>query len=235
MLVAMLALTPVLWGATCRSRTAPETGRAGTILADIESVRDCAPERYEAAKILMERAGTHMRAERPDQAEIDLLAARRMVERAKWDCEKLARDRDEAAMAAAEQRTDGEIPAFREEVVELTGEGSASLVTVYFEFDSALLSDEACRTLQANAETLRRRANLRIRVEGHCDERGGTEYNLALGERRARAVKNYLVRLGILPERLEVVSYGKERPAEEGHDESAWARNRRSEFQRLPE
>ena len=72
--------------------------------------------------------------------------------------------------------------------------------------------------------------SVKVRIEGNCDERGSAEYNLALGERRAKAAQKYLVTMGVKPERLSVISYGKEKPAVQGSDESAWAKNRRDEF-----
>ena len=84
--------------------------------------------------------------------------------------------------------------------------------------------------LQSNAEVMRRYPTWQISIEGHCDERGTAEYNLALGERRAVAARNYLVSLGIPADRLKTVSYGKEFPFDPGHDESAWSKNRRAHF-----
>lgn len=99
---------------------------------------------------------------------------------------------------------------------------------VFFGYDSYELSPEARATLEAQASWLQQYSNLSITVEGHADERGTREYNLALGERRANATKNYLVALGVSPSRVNTISYGKERPAESGSDESAWSRNRRA-------
>lgn len=99
---------------------------------------------------------------------------------------------------------------------------------IFFGYDSSSLTNEARQTLLAQAKWLQRFPRLQVTVEGHCDERGTREYNLALGERRASAVKNYLVALGIDAARVNVVSYGKERPAVPGSNESAWAQNRRS-------
>jgi peptidoglycan-associated lipoprotein len=101
---------------------------------------------------------------------------------------------------------------------------------VFFAFDSAELSPEAVATLKANADVLRKYAAWKITLEGHCDERGTAEYNLALGERRAVAAKTYLVTLGIAADRIQTVSYGKEFPFDPGHTEEAWARNRRAQF-----
>lgn len=101
---------------------------------------------------------------------------------------------------------------------------------IYFAFDKSDLEQEARDRLQAKAQVLRDYPEIRVRIEGHCDERGTVEYNLALGERRANAAREYLIDLGIDPDRLTTVSYGEERPAVDGHNEAAWAQNRRDEF-----
>jgi len=104
--------------------------------------------------------------------------------------------------------------------------------TVYFDFDSYEIRSDARPALRENADAIGAGAGggARITVEGHCDERGSSEYNLALGERRANAVKRYLVDLGVPSSRLRTVSFGEDRPAVQGHDESAWRYNRRAEF-----
>jgi len=101
--------------------------------------------------------------------------------------------------------------------------------TIYFDFDSALIRNDARTALQHIGKNLLH-SKKSIRIEGNCDERGTTEYNLALGDRRAREAKQYLERLGVPERRISVVSYGSERPKDPGHDESAWAKNRRDEF-----
>lgn len=98
---------------------------------------------------------------------------------------------------------------------------------VFFDYDSVDLRPEARATLEAQARWLGQYSNLSVTIEGHADERGTREYNLALGERRANSVKNYLVALGVDGSRINTISYGKERPAEVGSDDSSWARNRR--------
>ncbi|CBW25633.1 peptidoglycan-associated lipoprotein precursor [Halobacteriovorax marinus SJ] len=102
--------------------------------------------------------------------------------------------------------------------------------TVFFGFNSSVLSTSARETLNANAEFLKANPSVEIQVEGHCDERGGVQYNLALGERRAVAVKDHLVAMGVNSSRISTISFGKERPVAFGHDESAWASNRRGNF-----
>lgn len=101
---------------------------------------------------------------------------------------------------------------------------------IYFDFDSSTLSDTARQTLTKNSALLKQNPRTRIVVEGHCDERGSDEYNLALGERRAQAAVHYLKTLGVQADRLSTISYGKEKPADPGHNDTAWAKNRRDEF-----
>jgi len=98
---------------------------------------------------------------------------------------------------------------------------------VYFDFDKAEIRSDGSATLNDQAAWLKKYPNVTIVVEGHCDERGTREYNLALGERRANAVKEYLVSRGVSANRIETISYGKERPAVLGSNESAWQQNRR--------
>ena len=116
-------------------------------------------------------------------------------------------------------------------VVAPSAVSSPGFETVYFDFDKSDLRQDARNSLAKNAETmLKAKAGAKVSIEGHCDERGSAEYNLALGERRAKSVQQYLLTLGVQPERLSVVSYGKEKPAVQGNEEAAWAKNRRAEF-----
>ena len=104
------------------------------------------------------------------------------------------------------------------------------LKPILFAYDSDQLDEAAKATLSANAEVLRTYKTWIITVEGHCDERGTAEYNLALGDRRAHAARTYLVSLGIAADRMRMVSYGKEFPFDPGHTETAWEKNRRAHF-----
>ncbi|MDR3579482.1 MAG: peptidoglycan-associated lipoprotein Pal [Oryzomonas sp.] len=102
---------------------------------------------------------------------------------------------------------------------------------IYFDFDKSDLSKDARDVLSKNADILLKgKPTIKIQIAGNCDERGSAEYNLALGERRAKSAQQYLITLGVAPDRLSTISYGKEKPAVEGHDEAAWAKNRRDEF-----
>ncbi len=107
---------------------------------------------------------------------------------------------------------------------------NSPLKPVFFTYDSDALDDEGRKIIADNAEILKKYGSWVITIEGHCDERGTAEYNLALGDRRALAVKNYLVTLGISADRVKTVSYGNEFPFNPGHDEQAWKDNRRAHF-----
>lgn len=108
--------------------------------------------------------------------------------------------------------------------------GPSGLQTVYFDFDSSALRNDARATLKDNADKIKAIPGFIIQIEGHCDERGTQEYNLALGERRALAVRQYLIDLGVSGDRLVTISYGEEWPAVQGSNEAAWAQNRRAQF-----
>jgi peptidoglycan-associated lipoprotein len=104
------------------------------------------------------------------------------------------------------------------------------LKTVYFAYNSQAIDDLAKSTLQANAAWLKSHNKYTVEIGGHCDERGSIGYNVALGDRRATAAKDYVTGLGVAAGQLVAVSYGEERPADPGHNEAAWAKNRRAEF-----
>ena len=106
----------------------------------------------------------------------------------------------------------------------------SALADAFFDYDEASLRADAKTALEGNAKWMEKNSNANVVVEGHCDERGSVEYNLALGERRAKAAKEYLVSYGIAATRLTTISYGKERPFDPGHDENSWAQNRRAHF-----
>lgn len=104
-----------------------------------------------------------------------------------------------------------------------------ALQDAYFDFDDASLRDDAKNALENNAKYMEKNSGALV-IEGHCDERGSVEYNIALGEKRARAAKDFLVSYGVSASRLTTISYGKERPFDQGHTEEAWAKNRRAHF-----
>ncbi|MGA2532322.1 MAG: peptidoglycan-associated lipoprotein Pal [Candidatus Aminicenantales bacterium] len=104
------------------------------------------------------------------------------------------------------------------------------LANVYFDYDKALIREDAKPVLETNASWLNKFRTIKFLIEGHCDERGTEEYNLALGEKRAKAALDYLTTLGISSDRVKIISYGKSQPVDPGHNEAAWQKNRRDQF-----
>jgi peptidoglycan-associated lipoprotein len=144
------------------------------------------------------------------------------------DAERARADSVAAATAAAERERLDRERRDREAAVAVARDALTDIV--FFQYDSDEINAEAERKLQTKASVLQSNPGVRLRIEGHCDPRGSTEYNLALGQRRAEAVRAYLVNLGIDGSRLSTLSYGEERPLDEGESEDALARNRRAEF-----
>jgi peptidoglycan-associated lipoprotein len=142
---------------------------------------------------------------------------------------------DEAAKRAKEQAAKDEAArkaAAREAWLKKNAEALTDLniQNIYFDYDKSSIRPDAREILKANAEIFNKNGNAAIVVEGHCDERGTAEYNMALGERRAQETKQYLVNLGINASRIETISYGEERPLDNRSIEEAWAQNRRAQF-----
>jgi peptidoglycan-associated lipoprotein len=107
---------------------------------------------------------------------------------------------------------------------------NSPLKPVFYSLDSAEVDQAGQQALQSDADVLKKYGTWQVTIEGHCDERGTAEYNLALGERRATAARTYLLSLGVPADRIKIVSYGKEFPFDPGHDEAAWSKNRRAHF-----
>ena len=143
---------------------------------------------------------------------------------------------DEAAAEKAKQEELARQQAIEEQGLQEEAERVAAARNlflnedIFFEFDSAVLLAEAQGILKKKAEWLINNSDVTATIEGHCDERGTNEYNLALGERRAESAKTFLMDLGIAGSRLNSISYGEERPVDPGHNEEAWAKNRRGRF-----
>src|SRR6266404_3542068 len=152
------------------------------------------------------------------------------------------RRRDSVAQAEADARAREEADRERQrriaDSLAALGQSTAAVRTllatmIHFDYDKAIIRGGDAAVLDQKVAILQANPGLRIRISGHCDERGSDEYNLALGNRRATAAKQYLVSHGIDPSRIETVSYGEERPIAQGHDEQSWAQNRRDEFEIL--
>jgi peptidoglycan-associated lipoprotein len=161
-------------------------------------------------------------AERERQARLE-------AERAKQEQELRARE-EAARKAQAEKEFEKSLVAKKEPGIEGEVFESSLLKDIRFDFDKYDIRPEDVETLKQNAALLARYPKVKIQIEGHCDERGTAQYNLALGERRANSTKQYLITLGISADRLGTISYGEEKPADLGHNEDAWAKNRRAHF-----
>ena len=151
------------------------------------------------------------------------------------DQDSLQRYNDSVAAAEAERRRLAEEEAARRaaeaERQRLIREARATLEEmVFFEYDESALTPQAESALRQKVEILRASPQVRLRIEGHADERGSTEYNMALGNRRAESVRQFLTGFGLTENRFEIVSFGEGRPLQQGQTESAWARNRRAQF-----
>lgn len=158
------------------------------------------------------------RKERPADAPVPATDTSEMEARERARADSIAAA--EAARRQAEERARAEAARVREVLTDI----------IFFEYDSERLTPEAEDRLREKAAILRANPGVRLRIEGHADERGSTEYNLALAQRRAETVRTFLSGYGVQADRLATLSYGKERPMVEGSGEAVWARNRRAEF-----
>lgn len=151
---------------------------------------------------------------------------RKEVEQARKEAEQARKEAQAVRSAAEEKERKLILPAEKEEKSAVP----AQFNVVYFDFDKSNIKSEFKMVIEENYKWIKDNPNRKILLEGHADERGSNEYNLALGERRAKSVFNYLIAMGANPEQFIVVSYGEERPASEGHTEASWKLNRRVEF-----
>jgi len=141
---------------------------------------------------------------------------------------EVAKIREEEVKKAQEKEFEKSLVAKKEPGIEGEILESKLLKDIHFDFDKYDIRPGDAEILKENAALLTKYPTVKIQIEGHCDERGTIEYNLALGERRANSTKKYLISLGISPGRISTISYGKEKPLDPGHNEEAWAKNRRA-------
>lgn len=184
--------------------------------------KSCASERYAAAEQLLEEAKTLVKANKFEEAERKARAAQKLAERAKKEADANWEDcnKTKAVVAEAKKPVEDKPPA----------EEPAELKTVFFAYDSSELTPDQRTILDENAIWMRQNPDAKLVLEGHTDERGSVEYNLALGERRARVVQQYLLQLGVEGARLRLLSYGEEKPAAFGQSVEDYRSNRRVEF-----
>lgn len=223
-LVGLIAAIMTLTG--CPKPPKKALSDAEQAILDARGVKDCANEKFAAAKRLLDEAEKLSAEEKYEEAERKAKAAKKLALEAKkegelnWeDCQKQQKIADKAENPDADAQGEEE-----------QAEEQLSLETVYFAYDSSELSSEARSRLEENARWMKKHDGKKVTIEGHTDERGTPEYNLALGESRARRVKQYLVQLGVDGDRLSILSYGEEKPAAFGATPSDYAKNRRAEF-----
>lgn len=220
--------TIVVLIAACASRptatlTEAETALNGAILA-----KKCAPEDYAAAERMYLKANTLADQGKHEEAKQAAEAAKKLA----FQARKKAEERRGDCFAPKDDKAPVDVNEFvdRSQPNVVVGAGVDEMKTVYFDYNAFELSPEARQTLTRNAGWMTSNTGATIVLEGHCDSRGSSEYNLALGEKRAQVAMRYLKQLGVDESRLQITSYGEERPADYGENEASYARNRRVEF-----
>lgn len=221
----MALLTGVLMLTGCPKPPKKALADAQQALLDARGVKDCASDKFRAAQSLLDEAEELSKQEKYEEAERKATAARKLAREAKlegeanWeDCQKKKQIADKAENPEPVEEEDDEV------------DEQLALETVYFGYDNSDLSDEARAVLDENVRWMKKHTGKRIVLKGHTDERGTPEYNLALGESRARRVKQYVVQMGVDESRLSILSYGEEMPAAYGATAADYAKNRRVEF-----
>lgn len=185
---------------------------------------ECANEKYEAAEKLLAEARALVKKKDYDAAERKAIAAKRLADQAKAE--------GEANWEECQRRKNAVADAKKEPVkaTDDTDVAKATLSKIYFAYDSDELTDSQRSTLEQNALWMRQNNDKSVTLEGHTDERGSVEYNLALGERRASTARRYLIQMGIDASKMRILSYGEEKPAAFGSSEEDFRQNRRVEF-----
>jgi len=218
------------WG--CGSRPVQALSAAEKAINSAALAERCAPDEYAAAQRLFKKAHALSDAGEFAKAEATAKAAKQLAIKAAAKAEA----RKEECLKPKEEA--GIKP---EDFIDASGPGldavdgdAGGMKAIYFPFNAPTLTDEAQNILNGNVRWLQRNASTQIMVEGHCDERGSTEYNLALGEKRAQMTRKYLVSKGVDRNRIGLVSYGEERPMDYEQNEAAYRRNRRAEFRKAP-
>ena len=220
---AALAACVFLCAAGCAQPPTKALDDAERALLAASARKDCAQEKYVGATKLLAEARALNEAGKYDEAERKALAAKKLAEQAKIEADDSWEDCNRRDRAVAEVKKKDPTPP--------TGDAPpASLSIVYFAYDSAELTPEQRQLLDQNALWMRQNKDRGVLLEGHTDERGSIEYNLALGERRASSARQYLEQLGVEPSRLDILSYGEEKPAAFGQSPNDYRQNRRVEF-----
>jgi len=189
------------------------------------------PSVKKAEESAAERERARLEAERKEREAKEREAARIREEAAKKEQERKEQaQREQAQREQAKRELEKSLVSQKTPGIEGEVFESSLLKDIHFDFDKYDIRPEDTKILKESAALLMKHPRVRIQIEGHCDERGTNEYNLALGERRSNSAKKYLISMGVPESRLSTISYGEERPLDPGHNEEAWARNRRAHF-----
>lgn len=218
----LLLLSVALFALGCGGPPKEAIEAAEQALREAVVVSSCAEKEFREAEEMLAQAKALVESGDYEEAEVKARLAQKLAESAR----KAGEERWEDCQKAKAPAEVAKVPD--DEIDQLLKNGR--LGAIYFDYDEATLTDQSQKTLQKNAEWMRRNAASRIQIEGHCDEQGTAEYNIALGERRAVAVRKYLVQLGIEGARLSIISYGSEVPALVGNTDASFVKNRRAEF-----
>jgi len=226
-LIALPLLAALIFSTGCPKKTADlelEAARAAMDEARKKKANDCAQETYQAAEAAI--------------AEAKRLAEAGEIEDAKkkaGEAKALAEQAAAASRPGCDEKKPAEDEGPKQQVTDATSANMSmklgdAVGTIYFDYNDATIREDSKAVLSRVAEIMSKDQGLKIEVEGHCDVRGSTEYNLHLGERRARSVVKYLVAQGVEPKQVDIISYGEERPVDLGMTEAAHQRNRRAEL-----
>jgi len=223
----LIVSTSALLLFACGTRPTQLLGEAQNALNDAALAKKCAPDEFEAAEKMFIKAQKLADEEKFDEAEAAARAAKKLAIKAQ--AKALAR-KDEC-LTPPKPATDPKdfIDDSGPGVDAQEGDGGG-METVYFDYNSSDLTDAARTAMANNGAWMQRNPTVVVTIEGHCDKRGSTEYNLALGEKRAKVTRSYLISLGVERNRLGIVSYGEEQPMDYGDTATAHGRNRRAEF-----
>jgi|GEM_PF-257407 len=234
-----LAVIALLMGSLTACKTLPEKERKAAELAAKSSdyAKKCGTDKYMGAQRLLKEARQLVNDKKYDEARITFNTAEKLFKEAEAEAKKdpacnkdLEQEEDKAKITERDINT---TDASASTGLDPLDDPDYEMDRITFPFNSSELTDEARDTLNLNARWLTKFTQFKVAVEGHCDNRGSIEYNLALGARRAESVKGYLIQLGISPDRIRTISYGEEQPLDEANDEEAWAKNRRAEFNKI--
>lgn len=195
-----------------------------------DPAKRCASLHYDNAEKALTKARKLVNQKKYEEARRNFIVAREFSEKALHEAKKNEECMNPKTEDAAEGKKDGDATDVGASPIPPAADPDFELKRIHFPFNSETITEESKTIIQDNSAWMNHFNEVKVLIEGHCDNRGSTEYNLALGERRAISVRKYLIMLGVNPDNLEIITYGEEKPLEDEANEIAWAKNRRAEF-----